>query len=97
MKNFELVKWGRDNEGNALKAFYAKEGVKHMKFKLEKAGLFLDKTGLTLEPLLTVLCIANAMEKVFWKLSVGIIYVIHSLRKILINVRSFQRIMVRLP
>ena len=68
-----------------------------MKFKLEKAGLFLDKTGLTLEPLLTVLCIANAMEKVFWKLSVGIIYVIHSLRKILINVLSFQRIMVRLP
>ena len=43
LKIFELVKWRRDNAGNALKAFYAKEGVKHMKFKLEKAGLFLDK------------------------------------------------------
>ena len=36
------------------------------------------------------------MEKVFWKLSVRIIYVIHSLRKIMINVLSFQAIMVRL-
>ena len=33
---------GGDNEGNALKAFYAKECVKHIEFKLEKAGLFLD-------------------------------------------------------
>ena len=32
-----------DNEGNALKAFYAKESVKHTEFKLEKVGLFLDK------------------------------------------------------
>ena len=39
-----------------------------------------------MEPLLTVLCMANAMEKVFWKLSVQIIYTIHSLRNILINV-----------
>ena len=44
-----------------------------------------------------VLSIANAMEKVFWKLNVRIIYVIRSLRKILLNVISFQRIMVRLP
>ena len=44
-----------------------------------------------------VLCIANAMEKVFWKLSIQIIYIIYSLRKILINALSFQRIMVRLP
>ena len=43
MKSLESVKWGRDNEGNALKAFYAKESVKHIKFKLEKAGLFRDK------------------------------------------------------
>ena len=39
-----------------------------------------------MEPLLTVLCMANAMEKLFWKLSVQIIYTIHSLRNILINV-----------
>ena len=43
LKNLEPVKWGRDNEGNALKTFYLKEDVKHIKFKLEKAGLFLDK------------------------------------------------------
>ena len=65
---------------------------KHIEFKLEKAGLFRDKN----RALLTVLCVANAMEKVFWKLSVRIIYVIHSLRKIMINVLSFQAIMVRL-
>ena len=33
----------RDNEDNALKAFYAKEGEKHIEFKLGKAALFLDK------------------------------------------------------
>ena len=27
LKNLEPVKWGRDNKGNVLKAFYAKEGV----------------------------------------------------------------------
>ena len=43
LKNLELVKRERHNEGNALKAFYVKEGVKHIKFKLGKAGLFLDK------------------------------------------------------
>ena len=43
MKNPEAVKWGRDNEGNALKTFYAKKAVKHIEFKLEKGGLFLDK------------------------------------------------------
>ena len=42
-KNFELVKCGRDNKGNTLKAFHAKEVVKHIEFKLEKAGLFLHK------------------------------------------------------
>ena len=41
---------------------------------------------LALEPFLVVLYIANAMEKVFWKLSVCIMYVIHSLRKILVNI-----------
>ena len=43
IEKLEPVKWGRDNEGNALKAFDAKEGVKHIGFKLEKAGLFLNK------------------------------------------------------
>ena len=43
MKNLEKVKWGRDNEGNTLKTFYAKEGVKHIEFKLGKDGLFLDQ------------------------------------------------------
>ena len=43
LRNLELVKWGRDSKGNALKAFYAKKGVKHIELKLEKAGLFLDK------------------------------------------------------
>ena len=43
LKNLELVKRERHNEGNALKAFYVKEGVKHIKFKIGKAGLFLDK------------------------------------------------------
>ena len=43
LKNLEPVKWGRDSEGNALKEFYGKQGVKHIEFKLEKAGLFLDK------------------------------------------------------
>ena len=43
LKNLEPVKWGRDNEGNTLKTFYAKEGVKHIEFKLEKAGLIPDK------------------------------------------------------
>ena len=42
-KNLESVKWGRNNEDNALKGFHAKEGVKHIKIKLEKAGLFLHK------------------------------------------------------
>ena len=43
-KNLEPVtKQGRDNKGNALKAFHAKEGVKYIKFKLEKADLFLHK------------------------------------------------------
>ena len=27
LKNLESVKWGWDNEGNALEAFYTKEGV----------------------------------------------------------------------
>ena len=43
LKNLEPVKWGQDNEGNPLKAFYVKEGIKHIEFKLEKADLFLDK------------------------------------------------------
>lgn len=43
MKNLEKVKWGRDNEDNTLKTFYANEDVKHIEFKLGKYGLFLDK------------------------------------------------------
>ena len=46
LKNLEPVKCERGNGGNALQAFYAKEVVKHIKLKLEKAGLFLDKNGL---------------------------------------------------
>ena len=49
-KNLEPVKWGQNNEGNALKGFHAKEGVKHIKIKLEKAGLFLHKNRAYIEP-----------------------------------------------
>ena len=44
---------------------------------------------------MTLLCITNVMKKVFWKLSVSITYLIHSLRKILIEALSYQRIMLR--
>ena len=43
LKSLDPVKWGQDNKGNGLKAFCVNEGVKHIKFKLEKAGIFLDK------------------------------------------------------
>ena len=46
LKNLEPIKWERGNGGNALQASYAKKVVKHIKLKLEKAGLFLDKNGL---------------------------------------------------
>ena len=96
-KNLEPVKWGRDNEGSALKAFYVKEDVKHIEFKLENVGLFLDKDKGYIGASPDGIMYCKCMEKVFWKLSGCIIYVIHSLRKILINVLSFQRIMVGLP
>ena len=37
------VQWGKCNEEKALKEFYASEATKHIDFKLEKSGLFLDK------------------------------------------------------
>ena len=44
LKSLDPVKWGQDNKGNGLKVKYIKcLMVKHIKFKLEKAGMFLDK------------------------------------------------------
>lgn len=43
LDNSAAIKWGRTKEEDALKAFYAFEATKHAEFKVEKAGLFLDK------------------------------------------------------
>ena len=44
LDNFAAVQWGKCNEEKAaLKEFYALEATKHIDFKLEKSGLFLDK------------------------------------------------------
>ena len=43
LDNVTAIKWGITHEEDALKQFYAKEATKHIDFKLEKAGLFLDK------------------------------------------------------
>jgi hypothetical protein len=37
------VQWGKCKEEEALKEFYALEATKHIDFKLEKSGLYLDK------------------------------------------------------
>ena len=39
----EAMKWGIENETNAMKEFYANEAVNHSDFKTDKAGLFLAK------------------------------------------------------
>ena len=43
LDHIEAIKWGRIHEEDALKQFYALEATKHVDFKLEKGGLFLDK------------------------------------------------------
>ncbi|ESO91906.1 hypothetical protein LOTGIDRAFT_163266 [Lottia gigantea] len=43
LEKVDAVRWGKDHEKEALKAFYAHEATKHDKFKLESAGLFVDK------------------------------------------------------
>ena len=42
--HIEAIKWGHDHEEDAAKAFYALEATKHLDFKVEPAGLFVDKT-----------------------------------------------------
>ena len=69
-KNLEPVKWGRDNEGSALKAFYVKEDVKHIEFKLENAGLFLDKDrgyiGASPDGIMYCKCYGKSILEVKW-------------------------------
>ena len=43
ISQLESVRWGIANETDAFKQFYAKEATKHVDFKLEKCGLFVDK------------------------------------------------------
>ena len=43
LSKLQAIKWGREHEKDALRAFYSLEATKHVDFKLEKAGLFLDK------------------------------------------------------
>ena len=38
------MKWGHDHEEDDTKAFYTLEATKHLDFKVEPAGLFVDKT-----------------------------------------------------
>ena len=38
------LKWGMDNESNALKEFYAKEAIKHTDYKIENCGLYVLKS-----------------------------------------------------
>ena len=44
LDHIEAIKWGHDHEADAAKAFYALEATKHLDFKVEPAGLFVDKT-----------------------------------------------------
>ena len=44
LDHIEAIKWGHDHEEDAAKAFYALEATKHLDFKVEPAGLFVDKT-----------------------------------------------------
>ena len=43
LQHVPAVKWGRDHEEQALKAFYSSEATKHHNFKLEKTGLIIDQ------------------------------------------------------
>eukprot|EP00795_Rhopilema_esculentum_P009832 gene9832-18407_t len=43
LDHIQAIKWSRDHEADALKGFYAEEATRHINFKLEQAGLFLDK------------------------------------------------------
>ena len=44
LDHIEAIKWGHDHEEEDAKAFYALEATKHLDFKVEPAGLFVDKT-----------------------------------------------------
>ena len=43
LEHIEAIKWGISKEKDPLKQFYAEEATKHVDFKLESCGLFLDK------------------------------------------------------
>ena len=42
LASIPAIKWGRENEENAVKSFFLAESKKHDNFKIEKCGLFVD-------------------------------------------------------
>ena len=42
--HIEAIKWGQKHGEDPAKAFHALEATKHLGFKVESAGLFVDKT-----------------------------------------------------
>ena len=97
LRNLELVKWGRDSKGNALKAFYAKKGVKHIELKLEKAGLFLDKNrtyiGASSDGIIYCKCHGKSIMQVKCLYNIGNSFIKEDIDKCSV----LQRIMVRFP
>ena len=97
LRNLELVKWGRDSKGNALKAFYAKKGVKHIELKLEKAGLFLDKNrtyiGASSDGIIYCKCHGKSIMQVKCLYNIGNSFIKEDIDKC----SDLQRIMVRFP
>ena len=44
LDHIEAIKWGHDHEEDAAKVFCALEATKHLDFKVEPAGIFVNKT-----------------------------------------------------
>ena len=78
------------------KGFHTKEAVKHIKIKLEKAGLFLHKNrayiGASPDGIMYCKCHGKSILKVKCPNNVHNSFIRED-----INVLSFQQIMVRLP
>ena len=64
LDHVEAIKLSYGHEEDATKAFYALEATKHLDFKVEPAGLFVDKTRAYIAALPDKIMKLNAMEKV---------------------------------